>query len=185
MKLIKIFLISILLTTTLFAKDYNFGVKVGGTYSTEDILAERESEAGLTSYYWGTFLSFHYNKPLYKLFSIQLEINLNQKGHEKIATEYKKESNVTLQVLEFVALSKFKFKYIKPFIGGFYSVTLFSGAPFTDYGYTLGFELYHKEYSLDFRFNKSFGYLYDRRDQEDRYAYYNSKQFVLSFGYNF
>jgi len=198
-KLVKIILI-LLFSINVFASVFNYGVKIGGTYSNADVYRSIESTDKFTNndYYWGTFFSFYGYRNLYKIIDLQFEANYNQRG----VKYYDNESNTiytTIPSLELVSLLKLNIDYFILYTGVFASWSFYdkiessspNSSPYTggggatlDYGYTLGFEIKYEKYLIDLRYNQGFDDFIDYAGGESRH-YSNSKQFVLSFGYEF
>jgi hypothetical protein len=186
------------------AKNYNVGLKIGGTYSTSDVhfyngVTGDDQTSNDNDYYWGTFFSAYGNININKLFFIQLEANFNQKGL-KYEKDDDKDTNITLQLFEIVSILKLDLEYVRPYLGAFYSSTLYrkfidskgnsdistgNSEENSDVGYILGFEIYHKNYLIDFRYSQGFNNIWGVLDTEYWSYYDNAKQFVLSFGYEF
>jgi hypothetical protein len=185
------------------AKNYNVGLKIGGTYSTSDTHSYYRDINNISSentYYWGTFFSAYGNININKLFFIQLEANFNQKGviYKRPESHYG-DAQITFQIFEIVSLLKLDIKYFRPYLGGFYSYTIYkkfsddkgsikdygNSEENSDVGYILGFEVYHKNYLIDFRYSQGFNNIWGVLDTEYWSYYDNAKQFVLSFGYEF
>jgi hypothetical protein len=201
-KLTKIILIVLILliSNTIFSSDFTYGVKIGGTYSNADVYRSIESTDKFTNnyYYWGTFFSFYGNKNFYKIMDLQLEANYNQRG-VKYHDNENNTTYTTIPSLELVSLLKLNMDYFILYIGVFGSWSFYDkiessspdSSPYTggggitlDYGYTLGGELKYKKYLIDFRYNQGFDNFIDYAGGESRH-YSNSKQFVLSLGYEF
>jgi hypothetical protein len=186
------------LSNTSFASDFTYGVKIGVTYSTADVYISLEGTDKFTNndYYWGTFFSFYGNKNIYKKMELQFEGNYNQRGvvYHDNDTIY-----TTIPSLELVSLLKLNMDYLALYIGGFSSWSMYAkidstspdsssysevGGPTLDYGFILGFELKYKKYLIDFRYNQGFDNFIDYAGGVSKH-YDNSRQFVLSLGYEF
>jgi hypothetical protein len=126
---------------------------------------------------------------------LQFEGNYNQRGvvYHDNDTIY-----TTIPSLELVSLLKLNISYIILYVGAFSSLTLIDkyttssssstggGTLTLDYGCTLGLEFKYKKYLIDFRYNQGFDDFIEHENSNAETRYYdNSRQFVLSFGYEF
>jgi hypothetical protein len=194
-KLLKVILIVLILlfSINVFSSDFTYGVKIGGTYSNADSRYETEgiisSHYDNNDYYWGTFFSFYGYTNINKIIDLQFEGNINQRG---FLTQ--SDTGVTIQALELVSLLKLNLnKNIIPYLGGVASLSIYTGesrkygaTDFNiDFGFTLGVEFKFDKYLIDLRFNKGFGNFFESVRSNSTSWFDNSRQFILSLGYEF
>jgi hypothetical protein len=186
-KLTKMILIILILflSNTSFASDFTYGLKIGGTYSNADIKYNLEgSEYRFNdNYSFGTFFSFYGYTEIHSFLNLQLELIVNQKGftyeNDEIGLQ-----NDKLFSLDFATLLKFNIKIASLYIGGFSSITASEDSPL-NLGYILGLESKYKKILIDFRYNQGFNNFAGTVRSSISTYYDNSRQFVLSLGYEF
>jgi hypothetical protein len=172
----------LLFSINVFSSDFTYGVKIGGTYSTADSRGEAEgipSSSDNNDYYWGTFFSFYGYTNINKTIDLQFEGNINQRG---LLTQGN--TGVTLQTFELVSLLKFNINILSLYVGGFSSITASEVSPL-NFGYILGIEIRYKKFLIDFRYNQGFNNFAGIVGGGSSTYYDNSRQFVLSLGYEF
>jgi hypothetical protein len=207
MRLFKLILLFLLITSSIYTQDISFSIKGGVNYSTLEEKNIYYEDYQDTLYKLGGALYLSWERKISGLENLYLsfEIGINKKGSsikfksvDTADVSYQEKDYLTLEFPIIIAYEFFD--NFKLYIGGYLSQVFYSdsnkvydntgefgmfeadGSFMQDKGILLGLEYQHNEFLFNFRFQQGFNTIETNYSSE---SYGNNRQFVFMLGYKF